>query len=239
VRLASWNCCGKYGVNLLHLLDEGFDVAVISEASALVEWPVVPDGRGLTGLSRRVSAESWKELAVVARGPWSVSLHRDAESAPAWMLPVHVDGPTPFTLVGLWSVVLPGTPSYVRQLDRAADWIERSCAGESVVLTGDFNAPIASSQRQYDVVERRLNSLGLVDAYRATRGLEHGDRPSEATYYQYRRRERPFHIDHMMIPESWADGVKLDVGDFDTWVGSGRSDHVPLIADMQDALEVT
>ena len=234
MRLASWNCCGKYNDNLLHLLGEGVDVAVVSEASALPAWPVLPDGRALSGLSRRVWAESYKELAVVACAPWSVLPHPRSESAPAWILPVRVDGRAPFTLIGLWSVVFPGTPSYVRQLDLAADWIERSCAGESVVLTGDFNAPISSSQRQYDVVERRLNDLGLVDAYRATRGLEPGEEPTEPTYYQHRRRELPFHIDHLMLPPSWVDGVELEVGGFDTWIASGRSDHVPLIAELLD-----
>jgi hypothetical protein len=77
-------------------------------------------GRQVTGLGRRVWAESWKEL-VVACEPGSVSLHEDAGSAPDWKLPVRVSGPTPFTLVALWPVVFAGTAGYVTQVDRAAD----------------------------------------------------------------------------------------------------------------------
>jgi hypothetical protein len=234
VKLATWNCCGQFDTNLPHLLDLGVDVAILCEARAPASWPATPDGRVVTGLSRRVWAESWKELAVVACDPWSVSLHEAAESAPAWTLPVRVSGPTPFTLVALWPVVFPGTPGYVGQIDRAVDWIEQNSGEAPVVLAGDFNAPIASSQAQYDQVARRLDGLGLLDAYRVSRGLEEGEPPTEATYYHHRRREQPFHIDHLMLPATWTDAAKVEVGDFDTWVARGRSDHVPLIAEVPD-----
>lgn len=235
MRLATWNCCGKFDTNLPHLLDLGIDVAVVCEARTPAIWPATADGRRVAGLGRRVWADSWKELAVVACEPWSVSLHESADSAPVWTLPVRVSGPAPFTLVGLWPVVFPGTPSYVAQIDRAVDWIDQTCAGEPVVLAGDFNAPIASTQAQYDRVARRLETLGLVDAYRVSRGLEAGELPAEATYYQHRRRELPFHIDHVVLPTAWADDAKVEVGDFDTWIASGRSDHAPLIVELPDA----
>jgi hypothetical protein len=234
VKLATWNCCGKFDTNLSHLLDVGIDVAVICEASAPARWPATPDGRTVTGLSRRVWSESWKELAVVAREPWSVSLHEAADSAPAWTLPVRVSGPAPFTLVALWPVRFAGTPGYVDQIDQAVDWIERASGDERAVLAGDFNAPIASSQAQYDKVARHLEELGLRDVYRVSRGLETGEAPIEATYYQHRRRELAFHIDHLLLPAEWADVAKVEVGDFDTWIASGRSDHVPLIAEIPD-----
>ena len=185
----------------------------------------------MTGASRRVWAESSKELAVVACEPWSVSIHEAAETAPAWTLPVRVSGPTPFVVVGLWPVVFPGTLSYVAQIESAIDWIA-AFADEPVVLAGDFNAPIASSQRQYDRADARLRDLGLVDVYRVSRDLEPGEAPTEATYYQHRKPERPFHIDHVMVPREWAADAKVDIGDFDTWIATGRSDHVPVIADL-------
>jgi hypothetical protein len=105
VKLATWNCCGKFDTNLLHLLGLDVDVAVLCEAKAPSQWPITSEGRLVTGLSQRVWAESPKELAVVACAPWTLTLHEAAETAPAWMLPVRVIGPTSFTLVGLWTVV--------------------------------------------------------------------------------------------------------------------------------------
>ncbi|MGY1748843.1 endonuclease/exonuclease/phosphatase family protein [Modestobacter sp. SYSU DS0511] len=232
MKLATWNCCGKFDANLRHLLDLDVDVAVVCEALAPATWPMAPDGRAMTGLSRQVWAASWKELAVVARAPWSVALHEDADSAPVWTLPVRVIGPTSFTLVAVWTVVFPGTPSYVAQLDQAVDWIERFSVDGPTVLAGDLNAPISSSQKAYDRVERRLADLGLVDAYRTARGLELGEQPTEATYFHHRRQGQPFHIDHVLVPSVWADEAKVEVGDFDTWVGSGRSDHVPVTVEV-------
>lgn len=234
VKLASWNCCGKFEANLPHLLDLGIDVAVVCEASATSHWNPTADNRGVTGVSRRVWGESGKELAVVACEPLSVAVHEAAETAPAWTLPVRISGPTPFLVVGLWPVVFPGTLSYVAQIDRATDWIETYAEGP-VVLAGDFNAPISASQRQYDKAEGRLRDLGLVDVYRVARGLEPGELPTEATYYQHRRRERPFHIDHVMMPPDWAADAKVEIGDFDTWIASGRSDHAPVIAELGES----
>ena len=235
MKLATWNCCGRFDTNLPHLFDLGIDVAVVCEASACSGPPTTPAGRTITLLSRRVWAESWKELAVIAGEPWTVSRHEEAGSAPDWTLPVRVSGPTAFTLVALWPVVFPGTPGYVGQIDRAVDWIEQYAATDTVVLAGDFNAPIASTQAQYDKVARRLADLGLVDAYRASRGLEAGESPIEATYYHHRRREQSFHIDHLVLPAAWAAAAKVEVGDFDTWIASGRSDHVPVSVEIANA----
>ncbi|WP_164700294.1 endonuclease/exonuclease/phosphatase family protein [Modestobacter sp. KNN46-3] len=158
------------------------------------------DGRSVTGLGRRVWSGSSKEPVVVAREPWMVTLHEHAGSAPAWVLPVRVSGPTSFTLVAVWTLVFQGTPGYVAQLDRAADWVEPFSTKAPTVLAGDLNAPISSTQNAYDKVERRLNELGLVDAYRVAHGLELDEQPTEPTYFHHRRQDQPFHIDHVFVP---------------------------------------
>jgi endonuclease/exonuclease/phosphatase (EEP) superfamily protein YafD len=233
VRIATWNCCGKYDENLRHLLDENVDVAVVCEAAARPGLPA-HGGRAVTGVSQRVWSESYRELAVVAREPWSVARHEAAATAPAWLLPARIAGPIPFTLLGVWTVKYTGSLSYENQLRRVADWLEMLGLEGPVVVAGDFNSPISTSQAQYDEVERRFLNLGMVDAYAASRGLSGGEARTEATYYQHRRQHRPFHIDHVFLPVDWAGAVDLQVGDFPTWIESGRSDHVPLIADLDD-----
>ncbi|MGY1748834.1 hypothetical protein [Modestobacter sp. SYSU DS0511] len=117
MKLGTWNCCGKFDANLPHLLDLDVDLTVVCEGTTPAAWPRTADSRSVTGLGQRVWPESSKELTVVAREPWSVAVHEDIGSAPAWLLPVRVSGPTSFTLVAVWTVVLPGTPGYVAQLD--------------------------------------------------------------------------------------------------------------------------
>ncbi|MGY1621045.1 hypothetical protein ACI789_02465 [Geodermatophilus sp. SYSU D00965] len=233
MKLATWNCRGKLDVKLPYLLDLGIDLAVLCEAKAPSRWPATPDGRAVTGLNRRMRAEDWRELVVVACEPWSVTRHEAAETAPQWTLPVRVSGPAAFTLVALYTAKFPGSRSYEEEIDRAVDWMETESGRGPIVLAGDFNSPIASSQKQYDEVARRLGDLGLVDVYRVARDLEPSEPPVDPTYYQRRQGEvRGFHIDHIWLPAECANGAKVDVGDFDTWIAAGRSDHVPVIADI-------
>src|SRR4051812_25995569 len=74
VRLAAWNCLGKFHSNLPRLLELGVDVAVVCEAKAPSAWPPAPEGRAVTGLSRPVPRGGWKELVVLACDPWVVKL---------------------------------------------------------------------------------------------------------------------------------------------------------------------
>jgi endonuclease/exonuclease/phosphatase family metal-dependent hydrolase len=103
------------------------------------------------------------------------------------------------------------------------------------VLAGDFNSPIATSQKRYDKIAFRLEDMGLRDICRVARGLEPGELPTEATYYQRHLGEiRDFHIDHIWLPAGWTDGAKVEAGDFETWIASGRSDHVRVVAELRD-----
>ena len=231
VRIATWNCCGKYDDNLRHLLDEDVDVAVVCEAAGRSALPAHQD-RVVTAVSQRVWSESCKELAVVGRHPFSVLRHPASDDGLPWMLPTSVSGPVSFTLIGVWTVEFAGADGYVEQLGAVADWLERVRPAGPVVVAGDFNAPIYSSQARYEHVEHRFSKLGLVDAYRTSRGLDHGEPWTEATYFHYRHHDRPFHIDHVMLSTEYAVDAKVEVGDFETWVASGRSDHVPVIADV-------
>jgi endonuclease/exonuclease/phosphatase family metal-dependent hydrolase len=73
---------------------------------------------------------------------------------------------------------------------------------------------------------------GLVDAYRASRALGIGEPLVEATYFHHRRSDQPFHIDYVFAPASWTASGNVEVGDFDTRVGAGRSDHVPVTVEI-------
>ena len=42
----------------------------------------------------------------------------------------------------------------------------------------------------------------------------------------------------LMVPAAWSDALTVQVGDFDTWVASRRSDHVPLIVEVKDDVAV-
>ena len=76
---------------------------------------------------------------------------------------------------------------------------------------------------------RALARLGLVSAYHVSRGVEAGNEP-EPTFYWRRRAVDGYHIDYVFMPGVWTNrAFHLSVGPYEEWVGSGLSDHVPLV----------
>ena len=74
--------------------------------------------------------------------------------------------------------------------------------------------------------------LGLVSAYHVSRGVEAGDEP-EPTFYWRRRAVDGYHIDYVFMPEDWSTcAFDVTVGNYEDWIDSGLSDHVPLILEM-------
>ena len=76
-----------------------------------------------------------------------------------------------------------------------------------------------------------MSAAGLVSAYHAHRHVAQGAE-SDYTHYWTWKRDKPFHIDYVWLPQAWSGGMSLNVGDYDTYVGGGLSDHVPVTAEF-------
>jgi exodeoxyribonuclease-3 len=90
----------------------------------------------------------------------------------------------------------------------------------------NFTSTVAAAQR-----------AGLVSAYHTVSNIEFGAEPRPTLYWQTRKQDgRTYHIDFCFIPREWASNVtSVAVGEFDKWVGSGLSDHVPLTVELDFA----
>ncbi|HEY8787857.1 MAG TPA: hypothetical protein VIM10_01790 [Actinopolymorphaceae bacterium] len=52
-------------------------------------------------------------------------------------------------------------------------------------------------------------------------------------YWQSNTIDEPtFHIDYCFVPAAWTNHIRVEVGAFADWVGTGLSDHVPLTVDV-------
>ncbi len=80
----------------------------------------------------------------------------------------------------------------------------------------------------------KLEALGLVSAYHEINGELQGQESQPTLYWRDRKRDGPtYHIDYIFVPRDWVGGVRsFSVGGFDDWVGSGLSDHVPLVMEV-------
>ncbi len=102
-----------------------------------------------------------------------------------------------------------------------------------VVLAGDFNATLTMPGA--DAANRlALADLGLISAYHAFHGAEHGAEP-DATY-RHGADGKLWHIDFCFLPRAWAARL-VDVAIRADVIESGLSDHAPLVVDLADDAE--
>ena len=55
---------------------------------------------------------------------------------------------------------------------------------------------------------------------------------SAFTYYQGRKRDKPFHIDFIFYPPEFFDLNSVSLGTYEQYVETKISDHVPVTADL-------
>lgn len=168
---------------------------------------------------------------MLAQAPWQV------EPAPlpvehSWTVGARVTGPTDFLVLAFWAL----TPawvgvSYTAQAARMVSEVVGRL-DEPVVIAGDFNAPITQTLGAHRVNVETLRAHGLVGVFESLRpGI---DPMTEPTYFHRRQRDEPQHIDHVFMPHQWRP-TRLEIGTYDEWVATGRSDHVPLVVDVNTA----
>jgi hypothetical protein len=74
-----------------------------------------------------------------------------------------------------------------------------------------------------------LEELGIVSLYHAQTGEEQG-KEKQATFYMYRKPEKPYHIDCAFISKEMLPGSIMKIGSPSDWMEF--SDHMPLAVDL-------
>ncbi|MEP6573616.1 MAG: endonuclease/exonuclease/phosphatase family protein [Gemmatimonadota bacterium] len=230
MRLVAWNCCGgPVATKLCVLKALRADIAVVSESPELPQ----DEHTCWIGDNRR------RGLAIIARPPWRVTpLDVAPVSMPKYVLPVLVSGPETFLLWGVWAHNF-GRDRYVRGVHRAVDECRGVLRDRPSVLLGDFN-----SHSQWDhhhpkdlshsALIGKLHDLNIVSAYHVKRDQAHGAE-RQPTFFEYRHRTRPYHIDYVFVPAAWSARLAtVSVGRHSRW--SAWSDHMPVSVDILPAL---
>ncbi|MEQ1936285.1 MAG: endonuclease/exonuclease/phosphatase family protein, partial [Fimbriimonadaceae bacterium] len=152
---------------------------------------------------------------------------------PRYVVPIQVEGPTPFLLIAVWAMPDKGD-RYIRGVVRAMELCRHLIEGQPTVVLGDLNTNAIwnhqnPADRNHTALVQNLDVLGLCSAYHAHRDELHGEE-KEPTFYLYRHENRPYHLDYCFLPNTWT--VKsLSVGSLSEW--KHLSDHVPLIVETE------
>lgn len=225
MRIVTWNCEGGFHKRVEALLSQNPDVAVVQECLE----------KSTAALQQRGYETLWfgsnplkKGLAVLCRKGWSIRALPLPQQK--WIVPVEIDGPTPFTLLAVWAMETETREEgYIRQVYHALmshpEWFDVA----PVVLAGDLNSnKIWDSKREvgnHSDVVKILTERGLVSAYHEffveAQGAE--TRPTLHMHHA----DKPYHIDYIFIPREWTPRLKtVEVGAYEEW--SKRSDHCPV-----------
>lgn len=137
-------------------------------------------------------------------------------------------------LLAVWTKQA-GSPifGHIGQLWKYLQIHHSDIAENKCMVIGDFNSNAIwdKSDRWWnhsDVVNE-LRSIGLESLYHVQFNEEQGEE-NVPTFYMYRMRDKPYHIDYVFLPKQLLEASQLTIGNKEGWLGV--SDHMPLIVDV-------
>ena len=190
-----------------------------------------------------VGSIDFKGLGVLAKHPTSITRFDDFDHTLEWILPLRVDhGALSFDLLAAWVMNHRASSRSLgdRQVEVALDQYETKLRDSDLVVAGDFNNSTfwdntrgVNDPRNFVSTAAELRRRGLVSAYHQARGVPFGSEPEPTLYWRTQKLGgRTYHIDFCFIPEAWAKAARIEVGGYDQWIGSGLSDHAPIVIDI-------
>jgi exodeoxyribonuclease III len=236
MKLISWNC--QRGLRIQEKIDKiselSPDIAILAECPHpnkiqnddhhQAVWVGKNEGIGLGVFSMN---EEYK-----------LSMVTD-EITYEWIVPIKVSGKEEFVLIAVWTKRCPGYSSYGKLLYTALKEYERFLSNSRVIVIGDFNIdkklPSSYSGIQrgkgFEQIIGQLKKFELESCYHYFSKEEYGSE-SEATYYHYRKRDRPFHIDYCFASkEILKETEQFYILESNDW--SELSDHLPLVLETK------
>jgi exonuclease III len=236
MKLTTWNCARGFEKKKSVLFATTPDIAVIQECSRKSTESLLLD----TYATDWVGVNPSIGMGVLYRkADWSVRRLENTTHGIQWVVPYEVTGPENFTLIAIWACEVKGSKrdSYVGQINRALeehpDWFENG----PVVVAGDFNSNACWDKerrgRNHSTMVAELRTRGLGSLYHTAKGEEHGSETTP-TFHLQKKREKPFHIDYIFVPDAWEQRVRMTVEDCSGWLA--HSDHCPLTLDLSPTL---
>ncbi len=240
MRIVVWNCKMALTRKRHHLYDLHPDIAVIPECSRSCLNLCLPDGFE----GRWFGDNPRKGLGVLVAKPLHIA--RAEKPRSKWVVPLSISGSISgavcdFLVIAVWTMPVQGSHvrSYIGQLYQAVVNNPQWFARKPAIVCGDFNSnkfwdhhrPNSNGQTgNHSAVVSLLEKHHLASAYHHFFSESQGQE-TQPTYYFWHRKNRPYHIDYVFLPEHWAADIKsVEVGTHAAW--SKLSDHVPVCVDV-------
>ena len=223
------------------LLDLAPDIAVVCECAEPERLRTRSRSAWMQSEPVWIGRNPHKGLAVFAFNGYAARLADLYQPSLRYVAPVHISGPTECNLLAVWAqnASAGGIRKYqLGPLRRALSRYRGFLGERPAVIAGDLNSNTIWDKPGWRINHstkvRIMEDMGLVSAYHAIRGEPHGKESEPTLYWRDRTKDGPtYHIDYVFLPAPWIAKVReLSIGTFETWCGSGLSDHVPVIVDI-------
>jgi exodeoxyribonuclease III len=240
LRIVTWNCNMALYQKFDRLLALRPDVAVIQECAS-------PERDAARGWQPHCSSRDWigfnadKGLGVFTFGSLRVRRHQSYTDTFSLYLPVQIDGPCRFNLLGVWMADYRRIPTgSTNDPASAVKHYRRFLTNAPSVVAGDFN--LLPQQMAFRTGEPHDHSLIELLAQAGLRNVADlpikgsSQRALKRTHFHQRKPGRGFVVDYLFVPG--RESVRLaafEVGDPRDWIQ--WSDHVPLVAEFDLARE--
>ena len=217
------------------------DIAVICECAEPKRLQELAGSIGFGADAVWIGDNPNKGLAVFAFNGYAVRLAEPFHATLRHVAPVHVSGPVACNLLAVWAQNGSGGVSRKHQLGplrRALSEYRAFVAERPTIVAGDFNNNVLWHRPGWRInhadAVATLEKLGLASAYHVLRGERQGEETVPTLYWRDRKKDGPtYHIDYIFLPAPWVGRVReLVIGTFEDWCGSGLSDHVPMVVDI-------
>jgi exonuclease III len=227
MRIVTWNCNLSLSKKLEHLISITPDIAIIQECER--ELDQLPAEAQFLWIGKNFR----KGLGVISFGP-RISIDQSYKQHWAFFLPINIEG-LRLKLLATWAynhrATQLGQGYSGRPLDILRELHEWLSLGPAIVA-GDFNNSTIwdkpNGTNNFISIHSELDHLGMASVYHQHRDEALG-RESQATFFHTRNAMKRYHIDYIYATKT-AKIKNIIVGEYDPWIS--RSDHVPLIADL-------
>lgn len=234
MKLVAWNCQGAYRKKAQRIARYAPDIAVVCECEH-------PDklrfAQGIAAPKSHIwfGDSATKGLGVFSYTGAEFALDPSYDPSIRYCIPLKVSGPVNLNILAIWAMPHPERQhSYIGQVHRALRAYASFIQAQDTVLLGDWN-----SHSQWDHqfpngnhthAVAHLDAQGFVSLYHA-RYREPAGAETRPTFYLYRNRAKPYHLDYCFVPRTWLPRLRtFTVGTYKTW--HTLSDHCPLFAEF-------
>jgi len=232
MKIITWNCNMAFRKKAAVILAHQPDILVVPECEHPGKLHFNPGITQPTDILWFGTNEN-KGLGIFSYGACRFKRMRNHNPALKTIVPIAVTGGDyHFTLYAVWANN-PADPDgqYVEQVWKAINHYDKKLKNKQTLLIGDFNSNTIWDRKyrtgNHSHVVKRLEEKGIFSCYHLLHQQIQG-KENQATFYLYRHRDKPYHLDYCFASSDMVDNIKsVEIGDFDFW--SQYSDHVPVM----------